>query len=54
MKNLICLNPEAATGSAQMVVNEEVFRATLNIKMGGKNMKFSQRINGHRIGNCNE
>lgn len=52
--DLICLNPEAATGTAQMVVDEEVFRATLNIKMGGKNMKFSQRINGHRIGNCNE
>jgi len=50
--DLVCLNTEAATGSARIVVDEELFRATLNIKMGGKNMKFSQRINGQRIGNC--
>ena len=51
--DLVCLNPEAATGSAQLVADEEVLRATLNVKMGAKNMKFSQRINGHRIGDCN-
>jgi len=50
--DLICLNSEAASGLARFVVDEEVFRATLNVKMGGKNMKFSQRINGHRTGDC--
>jgi len=50
---LVCLNAEAATGSARVVVDQQLFRATLYIKMGGKNMKFSQRVNGQRIGNCN-
>jgi len=50
--DLICLNSEAATGSARIVIDEDMFRATLYVKMGGKNMKFSQRINGHRISAC--
>ncbi len=50
--NLACSNPEAATGLARFVINKESFRGTLSIKMGGKNMKFSQRVYGRRIGAC--
>jgi len=50
--DLVCINPNAATGSASFAVKEEIFHATLKVKMGGKNMKFSQRVSGHRIGNC--
>lgn len=50
--DLVCSNPEAATGQAHFVIEKETFRATLSVKMGGKNMKFSQRVNGRRIGAC--
>jgi len=50
--DLTCINPEAATGTARFVISEKLFRATLDIKMGGKNMKFSQRTSGQRIGPC--
>jgi len=50
--DLVCANPEAATGSVRFIIDQDVFRATLNIKMGGKNMKFSQRVFGRRVGDC--
>jgi len=50
--NLICANPEAATGTVRFIINDKSFRGTLKIKMGGKNMKFSQQIRGSRIGEC--
>ena len=50
--DLVCSNPEAATGLAHFVIEKETFRATLSVKMGGKNMKFSQRVNGRRVGDC--
>ena len=50
--DLVCVNPEAATGTARFEVGDSTFRATLDVKMGGKNMKFSQRISGQRMGSC--
>jgi len=50
--DLVCRNPEAATGSANFVIGSDTLSGTLEVKMGGKNMKFSQRIRGHRIGSC--
>jgi len=50
--SLVCSNPEAATGLAHFFIEKEAFRATLDIKMGGKNMKFSQQVYGRRIGAC--
>jgi len=50
--DLVCLNAEAASGSARYIINKKMFRAILEVKMGGKNMKFSQRIQGHRVGSC--
>lgn len=49
---LVCQNQSAATGTALFVINRESFRATLNVKMGGKNMKFSQHISGSKISAC--
>ncbi len=50
--DLVCSNTEAASGLVHFVINKESFSANLKIKMGGKNMKFSQRISGRRTGAC--
>jgi len=50
--NLVCSNPTAASGSAQFVIDKAFFRAILNVKMGGKNMKFTQQVSGQRTGAC--
>jgi len=49
---LICRNSEAATGSAHFIVKSSHIHGLLKVKMGGKNMKFSQRINGYRLRAC--
>lgn len=49
---LVCRNAEAATGTARFTVKESNFRAVLEVKMGGKNMKFSQIVSGLREGAC--
>jgi Protein of unknown function (DUF3617) len=49
---LQCTNPEAATGSALVLVDAQRFDGTLDLKMGGKNMTLSQRISGARKGDC--
>jgi hypothetical protein len=51
---LRCLNPEAATGSAVFEVDAGNVAAVLEIKMGGKNMTLSQRVQGRRVGACAE
>ena len=50
--NLQCSNPGAATGVARVTVGRATVNAVLDIKMGGKNMTLSQRINGRRLGAC--
>ena len=49
---LICENREAASGNAIFAIDDNTFKATLSVKMGGKNMQFTQQISGSRIGNC--
>lgn len=49
---LTCQNTNSASGTARLFVNPERIYAILKIKMGGKNMTFSQRIRGFRIGEC--
>lgn len=51
---LNCQNTEAATGAARMKVDPGGIYGVLNIKMGGKNMTFTQRIKGTRLGTCKE
>ena len=50
--SLNCQNTEAATGTARLTVNPDSIYGVLKIKMGGKNMTFSQRIKGTRLGVC--
>jgi hypothetical protein len=49
---LTCSNPEAASGSATLLIEAQRFDATLDLKMGGKNMTLSQRVSGTRRGEC--
>ena len=50
--SLHCTNPEAASGAAAFAVEGGHLSATLEIKMGGKNMTLSQRLHGSRVGPC--
>jgi len=52
--DLVCSNQTAASGLARFVIGEAFFRANLNVKMGGKNMKFTQMISGQRTGECKQ
>lgn len=49
---LQCANAEAASGTANLLVEAQRFDATLDLKMGGKNMTLSQRVGGTRRGEC--
>lgn len=49
---LTCDNPETATGTARVTVKPDTIRGMLEIKLGGKNMTMSQRINAQRLGVC--
>jgi hypothetical protein len=49
---LQCTNRQAATGSAVFAIDGSSMSAVLEIKMGGKNMTLSQRLQGRRVGPC--
>lgn len=49
---LQCANAEAASGSANLLIEAQRFEATLDLKMGGKNMTLAQRVSGTRRGDC--
>jgi hypothetical protein len=49
---LQCTNAEAASGSASLLIEAQRFDATLDLKMGGKNMTLAQRVSGTRRGAC--
>lgn len=51
---LHCANPEAASGSALFALEGGSLSAELALKMGGKNMTLSQRLQGRRLGPCPE
>lgn len=51
---LSCASPQVATGYAHFDTAPGRFTAILEIKMGGKNMTFSERIEAVRHGDCHE
>ena len=49
---LVCASPQVASGTARLDVAGERIAGILEIKMGGKNMTFSQRIEAVRQRDC--
>jgi len=49
---LICDNGHGTTGAAQWHLYANPIRGTLNVKLGGKNMTFFQRIVAKPLGEC--
>jgi hypothetical protein len=50
--SLACASPQTATGVARLDATPDRIAGSLEIKMGGKNMTFSQRIDAVRRGDC--
>jgi|SRR5882724_6672198 len=49
---LVCAGGHGTTGSAVWHLGEHRIRGTLDVKLGGKNMTFSQRITAIPLGKC--
>jgi hypothetical protein len=49
---LNCDKPTVATGAARLQTNADTMIGELNVKMGGKNMTFSQRVEARRRADC--
>lgn len=49
---LQCRTPQAAAGTARLTLGADRVSAVLELKMGGKNMTLSQRVEGARQGPC--
>ena len=49
---LLCTGAHGTTGRAQWEFGESNIIGTLNVKLGGKNMTFYQRITATRLGEC--
>jgi hypothetical protein len=49
---LVCASPQVATGTARLDAGPGRIAGILEIKMGGKNMTFAQRIKAVRQGEC--
>ncbi|MCC7410197.1 MAG: DUF3617 family protein [Gammaproteobacteria bacterium] len=49
---LVCESARVATGTATLSATPAGLVGTLAVKMGGKNMTFTQRIEAVRIGEC--
>ena len=49
---LSCAAGSGTTGAAAWQVDDAGIRGTLDVKLGGKNMTFYQRISGRPIGAC--
>ncbi|HUL65115.1 MAG TPA: DUF3617 family protein [Burkholderiaceae bacterium] len=50
--HLTCEGGSQTTGAAEWHVDELGIHGTLDVKLGGKNMTFYQRINGRPVGDC--
>jgi Protein of unknown function (DUF3617) len=50
--SLVCSGGHGTTGGAIWHVEEHQIRGTLNVKLGGKNMTFYQRITALPLGAC--
>jgi hypothetical protein len=51
---LVCASPEVATGAVRMEQAPGRVSGVLEVKMGGKNMTFAQRVEAVRRGPCQE
>lgn len=49
---LVCEGGHGTTGSASWRVGEQLMVGTLNVKLGGKNMTFFQRLTAKPVGKC--
>ena len=49
---LICEGGHGTTGAAQLYLGAGQIRGTLDVKLGGKNMTFYQRITVKSLGEC--
>lgn len=49
---LQCANTAAASGTARISAQGERLAGQLDLKMGGKNMTLTQRVEGQRLGDC--
>ena len=49
---LVCESARVASGTATLVSHADLMVGLLTVKMGGKNMTFSQRVEARRIGPC--
>jgi hypothetical protein len=50
--SLVCSGGHGTTGSAHWRVGERLIVGTLNVKLGGKNMTFFQRVTAKPLGQC--
>ena len=49
---LVCTGGHGTTGSASWRIGEQMMVGTLNVKLGGKNMTFFQRVTAKALGQC--
>lgn len=49
---LVCAGGHGTTGNATWQIGEHQILGTLNVKLGGKNMTFYQRVTALPLGNC--
>ena len=49
---LTCSGGNETTGSATWRIDDRVIYGTLDVRLGGKNMTFYQRISGRSVGVC--
>ncbi len=49
---LVCPTSTGTTGNAVWQFNAEHLAGTLEVKLGGKNMTFHQRVTAKRVGEC--
>lgn len=50
--DLVCRNGHGTTGRALWRIERDVVHGTLDVKLGGKNMTFFQRITARPVGAC--
>jgi hypothetical protein len=50
--HLICDSGHGTTGAARWQLGPEMIRGTLEVKLGGKNMTFYQRVTAKPLGEC--
>lgn len=50
--SLVCTGGHGTTGEATWHIAEQQIRGTLNVKLGGKNMTFYQRVTAVLLGAC--